>query len=72
MEIKTVFKDAIGPDTVPKQASGGKKEYDAVPAPGLPGRDRSSNGMREVTYDNVAKDPSTKGPIKTLYKDAVG
>jgi len=68
----TPFKDAQGLDSVPKKGTEGGK-YDADVTIDVPGRDKSPNGLDELTYDTAAtsKSPSTSGIYKTLFKDAV-
>lgn len=68
----TPFKDAQGADSVPKRGSKGG-EYDAAVAPDVPGRDKGGDALAELTFDTAAtsKSPSTSGPYKTPFKDAV-
>lgn len=70
--IDTPFKDAQGLDSVPKKGSKGG-EYDAAVAPDVPGRDKGGEALSELIFDTAAssKSPSTSGPYKTLFKDAV-
>lgn len=64
------FKDSVGVDSVPKKGSG-SGEYDAAVAPDVPGRDKSPNGLSELTFDTHFGDPKLSGPVKTPFKDAV-
>lgn len=67
---KTPYKDTVGPDSVPKKGSKGGK-YDTKEVPGDPGRD--GGYLSELHRDTAvtSKSPSTDGPIKSPYKDAV-
>lgn len=70
---KTPFKDAQGVDSVPKKGVGGKYDNSVAESIDLPGRDTSPNGLAEMHRDTAAssKSPSTSGPYKTPFKDAV-
>jgi len=65
---KSPFKDKIGSDTFGYRGQG-NKTYDSEKGVNLP--QREGGLLPEVYRDNVAKDPSLKGPIKTPFKDAV-
>lgn len=69
--VKTPFSDQVGKDSVPKTASKGAG-YETPPMSGVPGRD-GSGVAKEVYYDKgvTSKDPSTKGFVKSPFKDAV-
>lgn len=64
---KTPFSDAVGVDSVPKKGNGG--QYDSAEVPDTPGRDGGL--IPELHRDKFSKDPSTSGPYKTPFKDAV-
>jgi hypothetical protein len=72
MEYKTPFSDAIESSPVPDHGTKGGK-YDAAVTVDVPGRDKSPNGLDELTFDTAAtsKSPSTTGIYDTLFKDAV-
>lgn len=71
------FKDSLGAKKVPQKGSAGT--YDGMknlPA-GMPSRTTSPAGVPEKYYDaavtNANKStPGTTGPIKPIFKDAVG
>ncbi len=70
---KTPFSDAIESNPVPKHGTKGGR-YDADVTADVPGRDKSPNGLDELTFDTAAtsKSPSTDGPYSTPFKDSVG
>ena len=66
---KTPFSDAIESTPVPKTSTG-KVGYEQVEGPGLP--TRTGGDISEVYRDKTESgSPSTSGPYKTPYKDAV-
>ncbi len=67
---RTPFTDNCGPDMVPKTSSHSVDYNHSNTVPDVPGRD--GGYVKEVTFDNIAKDPSVSGPYKTPYKDKVG
>jgi hypothetical protein len=74
VDYKTPFSDAIESNPVPKRgSSGGKYDNSVAETIDVPGRDVSPNGVAELHRDTAVttKSPSTSGPYKTLFKDAV-
>ena len=72
VDIKTPFSDRIEKSPVPKHGNKGGM-YDSSEAPDTPSRDTSPNGFPELHRDTAVtgKSPSTSGPYKTPFKDAV-
>ncbi len=66
--VKSPFSDAVGPDTVPHKGSS-SGSYDSSEVPDTPSGD--SHIVPELHRDTQFGSPSTSGPYKTLFKDAV-
>ena len=70
--VKTVFGDAVGPDSVPTSASHGGKTESFPETTDVPGRD--GGYLRELHRDGaVTGSPSKSGPVSdSPFKDCVG